>query len=271
VAGGAAGVRGESEDPGAVEDGGGARGEVGRDDDAGFGKVAEVLFGGAAQKMVKDAPADIADVSGPFAEVVVAEFAEGAGELLDDLMVGGLGVDVLFADELMDFGEHHLVFEDEKVGVEEAGFVGAKRFGHLALDVEKVAPGLRDGVLETLQFGGDFLGADLPAEDGPRGIAEDDHLPVGNTDGNRDAPVHPFTSWDAVGHGVDRSGKRAGGEGWEDPSFKFEGSQAQPPDVDCDSTGLRDDSGAQAGLVGGNGLFGSRRPIEADALEARAE
>ena len=37
------------------------------------------------------------------------------------------------------------------------------------------------------------------------------------------------------------------------------------------SAGLRDDSGAQAGLVWGNGLFGSRRPIEGDALEARAQ
>ena len=211
MAGGAAAVGDESEDAFAVEDGGGGGGQVRGDNDGRFGEMEEVTFGGAPEEMVEDPPADIAEIGGAFAEVIVFERADGRGEFLGDLLVGGFAVEMLIPDEAMDFAEEAFVLEDEEVGIEDRSLVLAEDHDDLALDFEEVAPGGGDGVLESLDFAGDFVGGDFAAEDMACGVAEDDDASVGHPGGGGDAAIDPFTGRGTFDHGSRLPGV---GEGW---------------------------------------------------------
>ena len=61
-----------------------------------------------------------------------------------------------------DFVDQGAVFDDEQVGVEDAGVLGADRFGDPLLHFEDLLAGEQQGGLEAGQFAGQFGFFDLP-------------------------------------------------------------------------------------------------------------
>jgi hypothetical protein len=80
------------------------------------------------------------------------------------------------------------IFQHEQMRVKDAGLAGAEALGELALDFLKLFAGLDEGLLEAVQFGGDFRLGQVAFLDGVPRFVEDENFSATNARGYRDAP-----------------------------------------------------------------------------------
>ena len=94
----------------------------------------------------------VAHIGGALAQVFVLDGGQGGGVAFGDGVEGVLGVDLLLLDHAHDLVEQRAVFQHQQMGVEDAAFLGAHAFAHLALDFENLVPGLDQRLLQAIDL-----------------------------------------------------------------------------------------------------------------------
>ena len=147
-------VGAETQGVAAVEQGHFRGGQIFRDQNARLQHWQRVVLGTAAQQIIEDARSDIAHVGGAFLQIGVIDGAEGGLIFLGELVEGGLDVDFFLINQLRDRINQRGVFQDEKMGVENAGVLGVQGLADLPLHLQDLLAGFHQRLLQALHLGG---------------------------------------------------------------------------------------------------------------------
>ena len=175
-------------------------GQIFGDQNARLLEVLRVRLGAAAEQIVHDAGGDIAHVNGAFLQVGVVNGAESGLVLLGELVEGGLDVDLLVINQLGDRINQSGVFEDEQMGVENAGVFGVEGLADLVLDLQDLLAGFQQGLLQALHLVGHARLLHGIFRDVHGDFVEDEHLAMGNPGGDGNALVHTLARLERLGH-----------------------------------------------------------------------
>ena len=190
----AADVGGEAQGVLAIEQGDFRGGQIFGDQNARLGQRRRVVPRAAAHQIVEDAGGDIAHVGGAFLQIRVIDGAEGGLIFLGEFMEGGLGVDFFLVNQLRDRINQGGVFQDEEMGVEDAGVLGVEGLADLALHLQDLLAGFQQRLLEALHLGEQFRLRHLVLRHFHRGAAQDHHLAVADSGGDGDSLIHPLAA-----------------------------------------------------------------------------
>src|SRR3989442_1465295 len=106
----------------------------------------------------------IGHVAFAFPQVGVGDLVEHGAELLEDLLEGPLGVDLLFADDVRHTGHEHRIVEHQELSVEERGHLRAAPPRDTAADVHQLLARPRPALLEPRQLATQARRRDLIAK-----------------------------------------------------------------------------------------------------------
>ena len=126
----------------------------------------QINFVRAVEEVVQDAGGDVAHVGGAFAKVIVANRLQGGRVPLGDLLEGLFDVDLLLFHQAGHLVDQGAVFQNQQVGVENAGVLRTHRLTDLALDVQNLLTGLNKRLFEPLPFVRQFGFGDRMSRDG---------------------------------------------------------------------------------------------------------
>ncbi len=126
------------------------RRDVVRDEDARGFEAGEPFA--AARQVAQDAPGHVADVGGPFAEIVVFHFPQRAGIALGHVEHGLFDVPAPLAQVAVDLVDEAGVVHHLQVRLENPGAFAAEGFADAPLDVVQLAAGFDQGGFEAQHF-----------------------------------------------------------------------------------------------------------------------
>src|SRR3954467_1308810 len=89
-----------------------------------------------------------------------------------------------------DLIKKRLIFQNQKVRVEYARVLRPHRLFHLPLNLQDLLTRLNQRFFEPFQLCGDFALVDFTMRNAVRGLAQNNHMPFGDTSGDRDASIH---------------------------------------------------------------------------------
>ena len=176
----------EAADQLAVDQRGVGRREIARDDDVRPVEFVQFLAG-FAEKVADDAAGDVFDVDDAFLQVGVIDGGEGAAVFLGDLMEDELDIIQVALESAQGFIDEGAVFDDEEVGIKDAGVVRPDGPGNFLLNLEKFLACGDEGDLEPGNFRGDFPWGDVANRYFFLVLPMDDHLALDDARGDAEA------------------------------------------------------------------------------------
>ena len=185
VRGPAAHVRGEAQHLALVQLRRVGRRQVVADDDARLLEMPQVALLVHAEQIVEHADGDVAHVGRPFAQVIVLDGRQRRRVAFGDGVEGVLRVDLLRLDHAHDLVQQRAVLQHQQMRVEDAAFLGAHAFAHLALDLEDLLPGLHQRPLQPVDLFRQLRVGELAPGDGRTRPAEHEDLAAAHPGGNR--------------------------------------------------------------------------------------
>ena len=200
-----------------------------RDEDVGGADGAEVA-GDFAHEIADDAAGDVVDIEGALAEVGVVYLGEGLGVAIGDLGEDVLDVEAIALEGAEDFIDEGAIFDDEEVGIEDGGIVGADGDGDFLLKLEDLLAGGEESAFEALDLVWDVIFRDAMVRGllVVRAMVEDGA--AGDAGGGGDAVEAELGRW-GFGGGA-HLGREARGQKPEARSQKPE-SRGQKPVIRC--------------------------------------
>ena len=123
------------------------------------------------------------------------------GVAFGDGVEGVFGVDLLLLDHPHHLVEQRAVFEHQQMRVEDAAFLGAHAFAHLALHLQNLVPGLDQRLLQTIDLFGQVLVRHVQLRDARAGPAQHEDLPAAYSGRDRYAPETLFSLVLGLWHG----------------------------------------------------------------------
>src|ERR1041385_247977 len=152
----AANIDGETKDVPLVQLGGVRGSQIMADDDAGIFEMAQVDLRFEAEQIVQHTSRDVAHVVGSLAQVIVFDASESARVTLSHAVKCVLGINLVLLDHTQYFIQQGSILEDQKMGIKDAGFLGAHAFDDLLLDLLDLLARFNDSLFEPVDFFGEF-------------------------------------------------------------------------------------------------------------------